>query len=300
MNITISEEQKGKRLDIFLAEQLPEHSRSAWQKKIQAGTLVVNRKKHTPHYRVKRGDVISFIEKPQEKKMPEEFFTPLEIIEETSEYFVIKKSTGLTVHPAAQHTGTTLVDALLKHSPALRLIGDDPARPGIVHRLDKDASGVMVIARTQESFESLKRQFKLRTVRKEYQIFVHGIVTPVQGVIELGIQRSKQRFTKFAASATGARAARTEYWVERSCGKYSLVRAQPTSGRTHQIRVHFFARGYPIVGDRIYRSKKNKELPEVRLMLHASLLEFADLSGVRHTYRCPPPKDFQDIVQKFC
>ena len=205
----------------------------------------------------------------------------------------------MIAHPTERQSSGTVVDFLLKKYPKIKGVGDDPLRPGIVHRLDKDASGIMVAAKTQSAFDILKRQFFLREVKKQYLILVYGKVTPNEGVITLPISRSTQKRTRFAAGTKGGRAAETEYWVERHIrAYYTLVRVEPKTGRTHQIRVHFLSKGYPVIGDVLYRSRNIKKPLSVRLMLHAEFLGFKDVSGTWQEYTCPPGEDFLKIIKQ--
>lgn len=292
----VDEDKKGTRLDHLLREMMPDISRSKLQKMVKDELVTVNEKKVTPHHFLKAGDVVRVsVEKDGHEK--EIKTAPLfRVVFECDEYLVIDKPPGLVVHGGAHTTGQTLVDQLLERYPEIRQVGSDPMRPGIVHRLDKEASGVMVIARTQDSFESLVRQFKLRQVKKQYIILTYGRVEPAVGVIDLPITRSRQQYTRRAAGRNEGQHAITRYSVERFIDNASLVRVQPETGRTHQIRVHFFSKGNPIVGDPLYVSKKIKKIPSPRLMLHACLLEFHDLAGEAREYSVPPNEDFQKVL----
>ena len=295
---TVTEEQKGQRLDHLLRELLPDVSRSKLQKMVKDELVTVNEKNVTPHHFLKAGDIVRINEqeKPIEKEVKA---TPLfRVIFECDEYLVIDKPPGLVVHGGAHTTGRTLVDQLLERYPEIRQVGSDPLRPGIVHRLDKEASGVMVIARTQNSFESLVRQFKLRQVKKHYLVLTYGRVEPAVGVIDLPITRSRQQYTRRAAGRNEGQHAVTRYSVERFIDNTSLIRVVPETGRTHQIRVHFFSKGNPIVGDPLYVSKKIKKIPSPRLMLHACLLEFLDLAGEAREYSVKPNEDFQNVLRQ--
>ncbi len=292
ITLIVGEQQHNHRLDVAITELLVEkQSRSQIQKWIKQGLVIVNGKIETKRVPVVAGDVIQ-IQKEEVALSKKYMLSDINFLYETKEYSIISKPSGLIVHPAPATKGETLVDFLLDRYPDMRNIGEDPTRPGIVHRLDKDASGIMIVARTQNSFDHLKNQFKLHKVKKEYLIVVHGNVTPRQGIINASLIRSRNTGL-FVAHKSG-RAARTQYYVERSSKKYSLVRVAPESGRTHQIRVHFFSRGFPLVGDKLY--KREKEMPSFRLMLHASFLGFYDLLGEYHEYKSGPDQEFLDIV----
>jgi 23S rRNA pseudouridine1911/1915/1917 synthase len=290
----------GKRLDVVALALLPGVSRSKVQKMIREEAIKVNAKKVAVHHFLKAGDIITVRDGASISgtALPlSSSARPFRLIFECDDYLVIEKPAGLVVHGSALARGETLVDQILKKYPEIRTVGDDPMRPGIVHRLDKDASGVMVIARTQSSFESLARQFKLRQVKKEYHILAYGHVQPAEGMIDLPIARSRQQYTRRAAGTGAGRPSVTRYVLERYIGPTSLVLVQPETGRTHQIRVHFFAKGNPIVGDSVYVSKKIKKIPAGRLMLHAEVLGFRDLSGEWREYTTPPDEDFGKVLE---
>ena len=295
MTLIVCKEQHNHRLDIAIGELLMgQQSRSQIQKWIKQGLVIVNEKEEIKRPFVFIDDVIQI---KNEEVISQKKYALSDIIflHETKEYSIISKPPGLIVHPAPTTKGVTLVELLLERYPDMRNIGEDPMRPGIVHRLDKDASGIMVIARTQNSFDHLKNQFKCRKVKKEYLILVHGNVTPLQGVIDAPLIRSRKTGL-FSAQQKG-RSARTNYYVIKSSKKYSLVRVIPESGRTHQIRVHFFSRGFGIVGDPLYTHKvKMKKVDTPRLMLHASFLGFYDLGGVYREYKSEPNQEFLGIV----
>jgi len=297
MNSIIPKEYAGKRFDHVLVEMLPDQSRSRIQRMVKDGVITLNGKKVAPHHFLKGGEQMDFAEQESAPPAMKDISAPYKIIVETPEYIVVDKHAGVVVHSGVRHEHDTLVDALLKKYPEIRGAGEDPMRPGIVHRLDKDASGIMVVARTHDSFESLMRQFKLRLVKKQYSILVYGAVVPKEGVIDFPLSRSKQKYTKRAAGSKEGVPAVTRYSVEQSMKHVSLVRVQPETGRTHQIRVHFFAKGNPIVGDKIYLSKKIKPVFASRLMLHAVSLGFKDLAGEWHEYMVTPDEDFQRVVR---
>lgn len=228
-----------------------------------------------------------------------------EIIERTPEYVVVSKPAGLLVHPADSSPGEyTMADWLLETFPEVAVVGDEPGmRPGIMHRLDREASGLMVIALTQPSFESLKLQFQEREITKEYLVLVHGQVKNDYGEINLPISRAT-RGGRMAAHGTGnveANEARTEYFIERRFGNVTLLRVHILTGRTHQIRVHMFALQHPVVGDSLYSVKKvGKSFPTApRLFLHSAKLGFTALNGERKEYSLPLPPELSAYLTQF-
>lgn len=220
------------------------------------------------------------------------------IIYEDDDILIIDKPAGLLVHaraPELKDQEPTVVDWLIKKYPAIKTVGDQPElRPGLVHRLDKETSGVMIIAKNQETFEYLKRQFRDHLVQKEYVALVCGKLKPDYGKIDFAIGRA-EKGGKMAARAKGqeGREALTEFEVIERRKNTTLVKALPRTGRTHQIRVHFFAMGHPIVGDPLYQSKKYKKITSERMMLHAHRLTFIDMDGQEKTFIAPIPTDYE-------
>lgn len=243
--------EPAERLDRFLSARQG-LSRSQVQKWIREGLVVVNGQPAKPAQKLSPGDRVVVTPPPPQPTplTPEDI--PLSIIYEDQDVIAIDKPAGLTAHPAPGHPGGTLVNALLSRFPALAQLGGD--RPGLVHRLDRDTSGVMVVAKNEAARLSLARQFKDRTVEKGYLVLVQGKLTPTEGVIEAPLGRHPRQRQKRAVVA-GGREARTRYRVLQHLGGFSLVEAWPETGRTHQIRVHFAAIGYPVAGDRMYGVK---------------------------------------------
>ncbi|MDP2656536.1 MAG: RluA family pseudouridine synthase [bacterium] len=295
--ITVDETMTGIRFDKALTQTLSNRTRSQLQNDIKSGRITVNGTVRTPHYLLKGGDCIEIHDTPRLSAdvLP---LPPLNVIASCADYVVVNKPSGMIVHPSKVHPQPdTLVDAVLKKYPEIAKVGDDPQRPGIVHRLDKDASGVMVVARTQDSFEDLKRQFKTRVVYKEYLIVTYGSMQPLEGTIRRPIARSVRQHTRFAAkSDDSGKEAITEYWTVDSSNKFSLIRVHPLTGRTHQIRVHFHSKGNSLVGDPIYRLKTGKFIHSSRLMLHARVLSFHDQKDISQEYTCLPDEQFLSIL----
>jgi 23S rRNA pseudouridine1911/1915/1917 synthase len=261
--------EPGTRLDKYVCHQLGELSRTRIQKLIADGYITVNDQVAKAGLKLNIGDRLRVIipPVPPSRLTPEAI--PLNIIYEDDDLLVIDKPAGLTVHPAPGHPGHTLVNALLSHFPHLADISDS-LRPGIVHRLDKDTSGVMLVAKSSVAQTDLVEQFKARSVAKAYLVLVKGHLTPEDGAIEAPIGRDPGNRKRMAVVASG-REARTEYRVIRYIADYTLLEVKPETGRTHQIRVHFSAIGYPVVGDKVY-GVKSAYLS--RQFIHASRLGF--------------------------
>ncbi|MFH1226025.1 MAG: RluA family pseudouridine synthase [bacterium] len=295
---------QGERLDKFLANNLPEKSRSQWQKTIKAGLVFVNNKKPTPHYWLKKNDNLFISEDAPIPKISRGF--ELAVVFEDDNFLVIDKPAGLTVHPPNEnYPEETLVDLLLKKYPGLKEIGDPPAggqetqlRPGIVHRLDKDVSGLLIVAKSQPAFNQLKSQFQNRTIKKEYLALVHGQLVQPAGLIDFPVAKSSDDSGKMAArpKSQGGHEAITEYEVLETIKSYSLLNVKIKTGRTHQIRVHLNAIGHPIVGDAIYHPAKMKVKVINRLFLHASYLAFADLDGEIKAFNSDLPPELTKII----
>jgi 23S rRNA pseudouridine1911/1915/1917 synthase len=281
------------RLDKYVCSRHPRLSRSQVQRLISAGNITVNGKTAKPSLRLSPGDKIDITippTPPQELK-PEAI--PLKIIYEDDDLLVVDKPAGLTVHPAPGHPAHTLVNAILAHFPHLADIGDS-LRPGVVHRLDKDTSGVMLVAKNNAAQADLSQQFKSHTVTKAYLALVKGKLEPESGVIEADIGRDPRHRQRMAVVAQG-REARTDYRVIKYIGGYTLLEVRPETGRTHQIRVHLAAIGFPVVGDKVYGVKS----PQLaRQFLHASLLGFKlPATGQYIEFESELPEDLQRALE---
>ena len=270
--VTLQAERR-ERLDRFVAARVPGLSRSAAQRLIDEGCVTVNGALKDAAHKVGQGDAVVVRIPPPRPATVEAEAIPLAIVYEDSDLIVVDKPAGLVVHPAAGHAGGTLVNAVLAHAPDLRGVGGE-TRPGIVHRLDKDTSGLIVIAKHDAAHRDLQRQFKMRTVKKMYLALVQGRLQPDEGIINAPIARDRLHRQRMAVAMEG-REARTRYRVIRhgqaGWNAYSLVEAYPETGRTHQIRVHFAWMGHPLVGDTLYGRKKSS-LAITRQFLHAARL----------------------------
>lgn len=301
-NIIVEPNGAGIRIDKFLAERIDDASRSSIQKKIESGAVTLNGKTVTPHHLLRPGDVVIITDAAlSEKPVVDPLSVPAPaILFENDSVLVINKPAGLTVHPGAGTHGATLIDWLVTHVPSIVTVGDDPTqRPGIVHRLDRDVSGAMVIAKTQASYENLKQQFKERTVNKQYVALVHGIPTS-GGTIEGRITRSKRMHGKMRTTndANEGRDAITHFEIIRKVKNNALLEITIETGRTHQIRVHCKSIGHPIVGDTVYTTKpyRHKTEPISRPFLHAAHIEFTDLDGSRRAFDAPLPEDLRRFL----
>ena len=253
MAYSILVDRAGDRLDRFVSEKCSELSRTQAQKLIDEGYITVNSLVVKASYKITVGDEVKIVIPPTPPSPLTPESIPLHIIYEDDDILVVDKPAGLTVHPAPGHPNHTLVNAILAHFPHLTDISDS-LRPGIVHRLDKDTSGVMLVAKTRAAQLDLVNQFKSRTVLKIYLVLVKGRLTPEQGIIEAALGRDPGNRKRMAV-VTGGREARTEYRVIKHLDGYTLVEVRLETGRTHQIRVHLAAIGYPVMGDAAYGVK---------------------------------------------
>jgi 23S rRNA pseudouridine1911/1915/1917 synthase len=283
------------RLDRFLARQLPEYSRSRIQQLIRAGFVRLNGVTTRPRELVRSGDAIELTEPPLEKIENQPEPIPLDILFEDNDLIVINKPAGLVVHPGAGHRQHTLVNALLSHCATLSGIGGKE-RPGIVHRLDKETSGCLVVAKTDTAHRELSRQFAERTVDKIYLALVAGKLRKDAGVIEEKIGRHPVHRQRMSVASARGRAAKTEYRVLRSGEQASLIECRLHSGRTHQIRVHLHHLGHPVLGDKVYAPRLAKDFP--RQMLHAWKIEFQHpTTDQRKNFEAPLADDFAPAMK---
>ena len=283
------------RLDRFLANKLPEYSRSRLQQLIRSGFVRLNGAPTRPRHLVRSGDKIELTEPALEKidNQPEPI--PLEVLFEDKDIIVINKPAGLVVHPGAGHRQHTLVNALLSHCTTLSGIGGKE-RPGIVHRLDKETSGCLVVAKNDETHRDLSKQFAERVVEKIYLALVAGKLRKTTGVIEEKIGRHPVHRQRMSVTSSRGRIAKTEYHVVRSGDRASLIECRLHSGRTHQIRVHLHHLGHPVLGDKVYATRPAKDFP--RQMLHSWKLGFRHPNtGDWESFEAPMPDDFATAMK---
>jgi 23S rRNA pseudouridine1911/1915/1917 synthase len=293
-----------KRLDLFLAGREPTFSRSALQRYILDGRILINGAPAKPSQKIRPGDRITIdIPRPEPLQLRAEPL-PLEILYEDPSLLVLNKPAGLVVHPAPGHWSGTLVNALLHHFNAsegmLSSIGGKE-RPGLVHRLDKETSGVMVVAKTDQAHRALAAQFKHHTITRQYEAIVWGSMKRAEGRIDLAIGRDTKQRKKFSARTARPKESATGYRVMERIGKLATrVLLLPLTGRTHQIRVHLASLGHPVLGDPTYGGRKVRELegvPIPRVMLHARTLGFAHpATGTRLEFTSPLPSDMDGVI----
>ncbi|MBI5765686.1 RluA family pseudouridine synthase [Candidatus Falkowbacteria bacterium] len=340
--IKVNLENRGQRLDKFLADKLPNLSRSQIKKLIKNEVILVNNKKSSVHQFLKKEDEIKitnyklqitnqkksrkiaeFIPKPphfargklregsantapclRRQARNDNSLTP-KIIAEENDFLIIEKPAGLLVHPTEKNETDTLVDWLIDQFPKLKKIGENPERPALIHRLDKDVSGLMIIPKTQEAFDYFKQQFKEHNIIKKYIGLVYGEIKKDEAEINFAIGRSGNKKGLFAARPKSkkeqlddkAKKAITNFMVLKKFKNYTLLEIQILTGRTHQIRVHLLAYGHPIVGDRLYFLKKLK--PKInleRIFLHACHLSFIGPDNRPYEFDSKLPDDLELIL----
>ena len=289
-------EKSGKRLDAWLAEKQPEHSRARWQALIQEGNVTVNDESVKRNFKLRTGDRVEWVipEPVSTEVLPEDI--PLDILYEDEHVIVINKPAGLVVHPAAGNETGTLVNALLHHCTDLAGIGGE-IRPGIVHRLDKDTSGAIVVAKTEAALNELARQFKARETEKEYLAIVRGVPTHRRGTVKTTIGRHPIHRKKMAADVRNGRHAISHYEVIEDFEQAALLRVRIETGRTHQIRVHMAHIKHPVIGDKLYGRTQANGIQADRQMLHAAKLSIAHPdTSERMCFSAPLPDDMERLL----
>ena len=280
--VTVSAEEASRRLDLFLAQKLEQFSRSALQRWIESGHVTIQGERCKANYQVKEGEQILIVPPAQEplELVPESI--PLHIVYEDDVLVVVDKPSGMVVHPGAGNRQGTLANALLHHFQAISKVGT--IRPGIVHRLDKATSGLMVVAKNDQAHQFLADQFKARQVEKRYLALVYGRLKEKEGTVDVPLGRDPRARTRMSTRGRRSREAQTHYQVIRYYLEFSYVQVSPLTGRTHQIRVHFQHLGHPVVGDETYGKKASRNLKDPgqaeaignlgRYFLHAAFLAF--------------------------
>lgn len=294
MIFTPDKNEINQRLDkILLGHLPPDISRTELQHLISKGSVTINGSPVKASHRLKPGEEIKvelIFKKDPPKSKPEKI--PLDIVYEDDHIIVINKPTGMVTHPGAGNQEHTLVNALLGHCFDIDGVGA-AGRSGIVHRLDKDTSGVIIAAKNKAAHTKLSAQFKNRRVKKEYIALVNGVIDFDKGIIDTPLGRSINNRKKMAITYNQGRSAVTKYEIVARFSQYTFVRLYPQTGRTHQIRVHLAHLGYPIVGDKIYGKVPNK----IRLMLHAQKLGvFHPVSNEYMEFEVPLPEDMNKVI----
>lgn len=297
--LRVGSEEVGQRLDRYLVAVLSDISRSQLQSLIADGAIQVNGRPSKAGYALRAGDEIlvdlsATVRPTHVKARP----LPLDVIYEDDDLLVINKAAGMVVHPAPGHSEDTLVNALLAYYPQIQTSETDQ-RPGIVHRLDRDTSGLLIVARHPRSQAALIEQMQRHAIIKRYLALVEGNVSLDQGSIDAPIGRDPRHRQQMAITATGSREARTHFRVQERFARHTLLLVQLETGRTHQIRVHLKAIGHPVVGDPMYGSGNVIRGTHLhRQFLHACQLQFTHpFSGQELQLEAPLPEDLQHILE---
>ena len=286
--VAVPAEAAGERLDKFLAERLPDVSRARVQALVEAGDVRAGGGPVRSAYRVAAGEQLEVrVPAPASVGLTAEPI-PLDIVYEDGDLLVVNKPAGMVVHPAPGHASGTLVNAVLAHVPDLQGIGGE-LRPGIVHRLDRDTSGLLLVAKNERTHRLLADQLKERRMDKRYLALVDGAPATGSGTVEAPIARDPRRPQQMAAVA-GGRPSITHFRVLRRFARHTYLECKPVSGRTHQIRVHLAAIGCPVAADTVY-GHKQPSLPLDRHFLHAARLTLTLPSGNQRTFEAPLPPD---------
>lgn len=295
----VDETSSKKRLDVFLSESLQEISRSRLKKLIDENCVTVNAKSRPAGYKMRLGEKVELQLPPLEILDATSEDIPLDIIFEDEHMLAVNKPAGMVVHPAPGHSAGTLVNALLHHCDDLSGIGG-VERPGIVHRLDKETSGLVLIAKSETAHKALAVKFKNREIKKEYLAFVKGKVKNDTGSIDSPVGRHKTQRKKMGTGGNHSRPACTHYQVLQRCKSWTYLKLLPETGRTHQIRVHLASLHHPVIGDKLYGGKNPNSgtLKMDRQALHASHLELNHpVSEVPLSFSANLPIDMKNFLQ---
>lgn len=303
----VQADEQGERVDKLIARKLPRFSRAFLQKKIRTGEIKVSGKISKARYILQIGDRIEYeFKEPQKISLEPDYNLELNIIHEDKDLIVINKPSGIVVHAGVGNLKHTLVNALLAHYPPIGEVGDEPNfRPGIVHRLDKDVSGLMLIAKNNQSFAYLKNLFKTRQIKKIYTCLVWGKIKQEKGKIDFPIGPNPKNPSRMVAVLNPrdplmqkTKSALTEFRLLKQFDKTAKIKVYLRTGRRHQIRVHFKSIGHPLVNDRLYGVKRQTFLGSGRIFLHATRLEFTSPQGKKMKFVSPLPEDLQTILNQ--
>jgi 23S rRNA pseudouridine1911/1915/1917 synthase len=300
-NLVVKTEDSAKRLDQFIADSTG-MSRAQVQKLIDHGNVTLAGSPVKKKYRVRKGDIIAIASPPEKSSglVPENI--PLDIVYEDGFLAVINKPHGIVMYPAAGHDRGTLMNAVAFRCGRLASVGG-PLRPGVVHRLDRDTSGLVVVALTDEAYFALQQQFKARTITRNYLTLLYGRLKKSSGEIDAAIGRSRSDRKKMSTRTRTGKTAITRFAVLEEFSQASFVKARLATGRTHQIRVHFASIGHPVLGDRTYGGKTSLEVGKriiriARQMLHAETLGFIHpVTGKEMLFAAPVPEDMMEILE---
>lgn len=318
--VIVTNEEAGKRIDQFVTDNFDiSKSQAKWQLE-NGGVFLNGSKPKKAGQMLKEGDEVEFekiakdpvVRETGEVENLSYLYKEIEVLSENENYLIVNKPAGLLVHPTMATEPYSLVAWLIEKYPELKGVGESEYRPGIVHRIDKLASGILVVARNQKTFEHLKSQFKKREVEKKYSVLVHGRLETDHDEINFPIDRGhdgkmvsrpiiEEVNLQNVNKIQPGKEARTEFWVKEEFYHYTYLDVQIHSGRTHQIRVHMHAYGHPVVGDQLYYQKRfdRKKAPELdRLFLHARYLKFTDESGNEVELEKEIPKKLQEYLKK--
>ncbi len=289
-------EDQGERLDRYLARHLPQISRAQAQRLIESGEVLVNHAPSKPSYHLDEGDLVEVDLLAPAPEPPQAEAIPLQLLYEDEALAVLDKPAGLVVHPAHGHEAGTLLNGLLARFSQLKSWPAEEGRPGLVHRLDRDTSGLLLVALTPAAAGNLRAQFKAATVHKVYRALVIGQPRLDRACIEAAIGRDPRERKRMAVVSEGGREAVTEYRVLERLGDYALLEVRPKTGRTHQISVHLAAIGHPVAGDRVYGPQRQR-LRFGRIFLHAAELTFRHpVTGEEMTFHAPLPCELEGVL----
>lgn len=301
-------QKSGTRIDALLAENYPTITRELFKKELKKGSVLVNGEKVKPNYITREHDriTVDFTPEGELTSATPDPSISINVVYEHSDFLIIEKPAGISIHPSEKERTGTLANGILAKFPELAAVGESPIRPGIVHRLDKFTSGLILVTRNQASFLFFKNLFKSRKIQKHYIAACWGIFTKKEGACDLFIGKSranslKQSASKYENKLINPKSALTEYSViKESLEKdISLVRVILKTGRKHQIRVHFHALNHPVIGDKTYQTKvlRDKNADFERFFLHASYLEFTYTDNKKYTFDSPMPQVFLETFE---